>query len=185
MFARQSEMVTSEKLILAYWLLPSEPARSYFVSLISNLAGQFGAPVFEPHLTIYATRKGNEKADEVLHRVSSRCRPLRLSVRGLDHSEEFTKTVFVQFEPNNGLTRLSGALQRASAFPDSYQLNPHLSLIYKTMSRETKEKIADSISLPFDEVLFDSANAVISPAEIKSRADVEAWLVVATQRLTE
>jgi hypothetical protein len=53
------------------------------------------------------------------------------------------------------------------------------------MSPETKAQVADSLDLPFDEVSFDSVKAVISPAKIKSRADVEAWRVVATQKFTE
>jgi hypothetical protein len=53
------------------------------------------------------------------------------------------------------------------------------------MDRETKEKIVRSLSLPFKEILFDSAMAVISPAQIKSSEDVEAWRVVAEQKLWE
>jgi hypothetical protein len=62
-----------------------------------------------------------------------------------------------------------------------YQLNPHLSLIYKTMSTAAKREIVNSLSRPFDEVPFDSVKAVISPARIESRADVEAWKVVAAE----
>jgi hypothetical protein len=62
-------------------------------------------------------------------------------------------------------------------------LNPHLSLIYKTMSAESKADLAQALALPFAEVVFDSVKAVISPAEIKSREAVEAWRVVAEKKL--
>lgn len=171
-------------LILAYWLVPAEPARSFFASVISDLAARFDAPVFEPHLTVYATAKGDDNADDVLHRLLEDCEPCRLPVRGIDYSDEFTKTMFVQFEASERLMQLSSDLRRASVFQNDYQLNPHLSLIYKTMPREAKEEIAHSLALPFDEVVFASAKAVVSPAKIESREDVEAWQVVATQRLT-
>ena len=41
------------------------------------------------------------------------------------------------------------------------------------------------LSLPFTEVLFDLVEAVICPARIESRRDVENWRVAAVQRLTE
>ena len=106
------------------------------------------------------------------------------SLSGPGSSDEFTKTVFVQFQPDEALSRLSANFRQASSNKDEYHLDPHLSLIYKTMPPERKAEIANSVSLPFEEVRFDSAWAVISPADIESREDVEAWRVVATQQLT-
>jgi cyclic phosphodiesterase-like protein len=174
-------MVDSKNEILAYWLIPAEPARSHFRSLIRDLARRFDAPVFGPHVTLYVTEFGNENLAAVLrdtfHNVSSPC----LSIIAINFSNEFTKTLFVKFRPDESLARLNGKLRSASASPREYQLNPHLSLIYKTMSPETKAEMANSLRLPFDEIRFDSAKAVISPAKIESRADVEAWRVVAEE----
>jgi hypothetical protein len=170
--------------ILAYWLIPAEPVGSYFRSLISDLAARFDAPVFEPHVTVYVTDRGAEKSGAVLEHVLRNHGRYRLSARGLEQSDTFTKTVFVQFEPDPELTRLSSNLRRASAVQDDYELNPHLSLIYKTMSRDQKRDLAASITLPFEEICFDSMKAVISPANITSREDVEAWRVIATQELS-
>ena len=178
-------MAGSTGKITTYWLTPAEPARSFFASIISDLATRFDAPAFEPHLTVYVTKMGNENPDELPKRVLAGCAAYRLSIRDIDYSDEFTKTVFVQFQPNEDLTRLTAKFRRASLFRNEYRLNPHLSLIYKRMSRETKEEIASSLSLPFQEILFDSVKAVISPAEITTRKDVEAWRVVTTQRLAE
>jgi hypothetical protein len=91
----------------------------------------------------------------------------------------------VQFEPDAALTRLSSDLRRASVVQNEYELNPHLSLIYKAMPQETKRDLATSIRLPFTEVLFDSMKAVISPAKIESREDVDSWRVVASRRLAQ
>ena len=176
---------SGKKTILTCWLVPAQPARSYFSSIIGDLAARFDAPAFEPHLTVYVTQMGNENAGELLKRVLADCGTYRLLISKIAFSDEFTKTVFVQFQSDEELARLSANFRRASASQNEYQLNPHLSLIYKTMPRETKEEIASSLSLPFHEVLFDSAKAVISPTKIKSREDVEAWHVVATQRLSE
>ena len=104
-------------------------------------------------------------------------------VAGLDYSAKFTKTLFVQFAPSPELAQLSEDLRRASVSRNDYELNPHLSLIYKEMDEEMKRRLANSITLPFTEVTFDGVKAIISPAEIKKREDVETWRVVAEQKL--
>ena len=169
--------------ILTYWLIPAEPGRSYFAAVISDLAARFDAPIFEPHLTVYATALGNEDGGVVLEQVVADCPAYSLRLSGVGHSDEFTKTVFAQFHPSEALSRLSANFREASSIKDEYQLNPHVSLIYKTMPAEKKGEIANSVSFPFDEVRFDSARAVISPANIESREDVAAWRIVASQKL--
>ena len=158
--------------------------RTYFATIINDLAAKFDAPAFEPHVTLYATDAANENPSAVLKPVLKERGPCRLSVRGLNYSDKFTKTVFVQFEPDTELARLSSDLRRASMVQNDYEPNPHLSLIYKTMDRETKREIANSIRLPFTTVAFDLVKAVISPGEVKSRQDFEAWRVVAEQKLS-
>jgi hypothetical protein len=169
--------------ILAYWLIPAEPALSYFRAVIIEFARRFDAPIFEPHVTLYVTNAAEENPTEVLRRTVPNSATYRLSIASIDFSGEFTKTLFVQFRPDTALATLSAKLRSASVSQPEYQLNPHLSLVYKTMARETKEQIANSIGLPFTAVCFDSVKAIISPAEIKARKDVEAWRVVATDNL--
>jgi 2'-5' RNA ligase len=175
----------SAKQIVAYWLCPAEPDRMHFVELINDLAKKFGGPTFEPHVTLYVTDAAKENPDAVLAQVAKGWSSTCLSIHGLDYSDNFTKTFFVQFKPDADVTRLSSDLRRASAVQNDYELNPHLSLVYKAMAHETKRDLAHSIRLPFIEVRFDTVKAVISPAKIESRADVEAWRVVATQQLAE
>jgi Cyclic phosphodiesterase-like protein len=169
--------------IVTYWLCPAEPERSQFAGLISDLARRFDAPVFEPHLTIYVTNANRENPLTVLEKIIKGRPRYRLTIRGLDYSDKFTKTLFVQFAPDAALGDLSEDLRRASATRNDYQLNPHVSLLYKKTDEETKRRLAASVTLPFSEVNFDSVKAVISPAEINSRADVEAWRVIAEHRL--
>lgn len=169
--------------IITYWLCPAEPARREFAAMIRDLAARFDAPIFEPHVTLYVTDASGENPEPVLAAVTGRGE-YRLAVRGLDYSAQFTKTLFVQFARDPELACLSEDLRRASASPIDYELNPHLSLLYKNMDQETKRGLALSIPLPFTEVAFHSLKAVISPALITSREDVEAWRVVAERRLT-
>lgn len=170
--------------MVVYWLIPAEPARRFLAATIAELAARFDAPLFEPHVTLYATQTGHEDPAHVLTRALADCQSFRLSAQDIQHSDEFTKTVFVQFAPSPPLANLSRTLRQASTRHDEYELNPHLSLIYQAMPRATRAVVAASVSLPFTEVLFDSVKAIRSPAQVRSRPDVEAWLVEAEQRLT-
>jgi 2'-5' RNA ligase len=172
-----------EKTIIAYWLLPAEPARSELAGIISDLAKRFDAPSFEPHVTVYVTEADRQNAADVLRRVLREHQPFRLSVRGIEYSDKFTKTLFIQFAADAELSRCSDELRRASTSASDYQLNPHLSLIYKAMAHETQRDLAAAITLPFAEISFDEMKAIVSPAEIKDRGDVEAWRVVAEGKL--
>ena len=149
--------VAEPNAILAYWLVPTESARDVLASRIAELAERFDAPLFEPHVTVYGGRDEDDKTGEVLNRALAGFGPLRLSVGDIRCSEEFTK----------------------------YELNPHLSLIYKEMTPEARADVAASITLPFTEVTFDCAKAIVCPRSIRSREDVENWRVVASQRLTK
>ncbi|MDP9005135.1 MAG: 2'-5' RNA ligase family protein [Verrucomicrobiota bacterium] len=176
---------TPEKSSLAHWLIPAEPVRSLFVSTIARLSSRFDSPVFEPHLTIYAASSSTESSKEALKAALSGWAPFRLTVREIGCSEAFTKTVFVQFEQSAALAEMSRELREASGANDEYELDPHLSLIYKRMTKEERAELAASIRLPFTEVLFDTVKAVVCPTTpIRSREDVENWRVVASQRLT-
>ena len=79
-----------------------------------------------------------------------------MSVVGVRFSEEFFKTVFVQFSASAAVAQLSAAIQSHSVYAGAYHIDPHLSLIYKNMSPDDKNKLAGSLRLPFDEVMFDS-----------------------------
>ncbi|MFL6521499.1 MAG: hypothetical protein ACJ8NS_14865 [Chthoniobacterales bacterium] len=171
--------------IVTYWLCPAEPQRDQLARVIGDLATRFDAPTFEPHVTIHTTNAEREDPARVLEKIVKGRRQYRLRARGLDYSDEYTKTLFVQLAPDAALVQLSEDLRRASVSPGDYQLNPHVSLLYKKMDEETKRHLAASIILPFTEVDFSGVKAVVSPAEIQSRKDVERWRVIAECSLTE
>jgi 2'-5' RNA ligase len=172
------------RVITAYWLIPAEPAYRFLTSTIEDLASRFDAPLFKPHLTVYVSRKADEDPEKTLKEALRGLTAIRLPVSDIHCAEEFTKTLFVQFEPSAELSRLNRAFQQSSPSANGYELNPHLSLIYKKMTKEERTELAASIRLPFTTVLFDTVKAVVCPTTpIRSREDVENWRVVATQRL--
>jgi hypothetical protein len=57
-------------------------------------------------------------------------------------------------------------------------------LLYKKMEPVTRRELAASIYVPLSEVTFDTIKAVRCLSPTQSRADVEAWRVVAAASLS-
>ena len=169
--------------MIAYWLIPSAPRRDFFATLIAELAQRFDAPIFEPHLSIFAEPANEAHARRVIKEVAADFGPIGMSVVGIRFSEEFFKTVFVQFSASAAITQLSAAIQSRSIDAGEFHLDPHLSLIYKNMSPDDKNKLAGSLRLPFDEVMFDSVAAINVPNGARTRTGVESWETVAERRM--
>jgi 2'-5' RNA ligase len=171
-----------EKTATAYWLIPAEPARSFFERTIVDLARRYNAPVFKPHMTVYVGSDRVE-AEEVIAKAVGGCRLVHAKALKVCQSGEFIKTLFVQFALDTKLQQLNELIRDAAQDSSDYQLNPHLSLLYKKMSILARRQLAHSIKVPFSEVTFDSIKAVRCALSTQNRADVEAWRVVATKSL--
>lgn len=135
-------------------------------------------------MTVYV---GSERveAEEVIAKAASGCRLVQVKVLKVCQSSEFIKTLFVQFALERKLQQLNEMIRDAAQDSSDYQLKPHLSLLYKTMSIPARRQLAHSIKVPFSEVTFESIKAVRCISPTRSRADVEAWHVVATKSLGE
>lgn len=174
----------SRRIVIAYWLIPAEPARGFFQGLIEDLACRYDAPRFEPHVTIHVGANHADSAEKALSKAARECQPINLKALGIDHSDEFIKTLFVQFAPNRKLRHLNAIIRTTAQDPVHYELKPHLSLLYKSLPAVVRRDLADSIKAPFSEVVFDSLKAVHCISPTHSRADVEAWRVGARKQLS-
>ena len=168
--------------MVAFWLVPARAERDRLASLIAGLAARFDAPVFEPHVTLFGGKIAEEKAADVLQRCDF-AMPIELEIAGVEFSEKFTMTLFVQFRSSQRASELSAAIKTAAEIESDYEFNPHLSLLYKEMPEREKAAAALTIELPFDRVAFDGVKAIVTPAGIKTRAEVEAWRTIGERRV--
>ena len=171
--------------VIAYWLIPSEPAHSFFQRIINDLARRYDAPVFEPHVTVHVGADQADAAEKALGKVTSECKLIRQTPLGIDQSDEFIKTLFVQFAMSAELGKINGIIRDAANDSSHYELKPHLSLLYKNLPAASRRELAASINVPFSEVTFDAIKAVRCVSPTESGADVEAWHVVAAGSLSD
>jgi 2'-5' RNA ligase len=170
--------------VIAYWLIPSEPAHGFFQRIINDLALRYDASVFEPHVTIHVGPDRADAAKDALADAARECKLIRLTPLGIDESDEFIKTLFVQFAMSAEMRKTNDIIRQAADDSSRYQLKPHLSLLYKNLAAATRRKLAASINVPVSEVTFDAIKAVRCVSPTKSGADVEAWHLVAAASLS-
>jgi hypothetical protein len=162
---------------IAYWLIPARPVRELFSEIIRILAEELDAPRFEPHLSLLATPGSDQSARNLLRRIEAQ--RIHLAVRDVGFSAEFSKTLFVRFESSDALTELRNELGRGvKSLPD-----PYVSLIYKKLAPRAQSELASAIKFPFPGVVFDCIKAIRCSAPARTRADVEAWKVIARKSL--
>ena len=112
---------------VSYWLTAAEPDRTHWSEVIRSLAARFDAPIFEPHVTVYSgALHSNANPEEIVRTATREFSEIVLHASGIGHTEQFTKTLFIEFAANEALTKLSGELKRRSALAEDYELKPHL-----------------------------------------------------------
>jgi 2'-5' RNA ligase len=175
----------TKQIVISYWLIPSEPAHSFFQRIINDLARRYDAPVFEPHVTIHVGADRDDAARNALGDARRECKLIGLTPLGIDQTDEFIKTLFVQFAMSAELRKINDMIRTAANDSSQYKLNPHLSLLYKNLAAAPRRELAASINIPFFEVTFDAIKAVRCVSPTESSADVEAWHVVAAASLSD
>ncbi len=170
--------------VIAYWLIPAEPARTFFQGLIEGIARRYNAPLFEPHVTLHVGANHADAAEKALSKAARECQAIKLKALEIDHSGEFIKTLFVQFAISARLRQLNRVIRNAAEDSSRYQLKPHLSLLYKKMPAVARSELADSINVPFSEVAFGALKAVRCISPTQTRADVEGWRLVGATELS-
>ena len=179
---RRGGLVTRQT-VIAYWLIPSEPARSFFKQIINDLACRYEAPLFEAHVTIYVGINRPDAAENALEKAARQCKRLRLTPLGIDQSAEFIKTLFVQFAMSSELRQINHIIREAAHDSSQYELKPHLSLLYQNLAAAVRAELAASITMPFSEIPFDSLQAIRCVSPTQTGADVEAWEIMASKLL--
>ena len=164
--------------VIAYWLIPAEPAHTFFHRVIDDLARRYEAAAFEPHVTLHVGADRADSVQQALAESARECTPIKLKPLGIQQSDEFVKTLFVQFALSAELRQANEIMRTAAQDYSEYDLKPHLSLLYNKMEAAVRRKLAASIVVPFSQITFDRIKAVRCVSPTQSRADVESWRVI-------
>lgn len=169
---------------ISFWLIPSREDLAYFQEIINTFAKAYDAPTFTPHVTIFSGEYESETSLEcIVEQATQGIKSLSLRVEQVLYTEEFTKSLFVQFQQNSTLSQICETLRSYAKIPSKFTLNPHLSLIYQNLNEDSKKKLITQISLPKSEVLFNEVRVISTPNQVATREDVEMWKLLLTKSL--
>lgn len=164
------------------WLTPGEPLRSRLRSIIVDLAARLDAVEFEPHVTVFCGPTNDAAARDLVRRIARETPPCELIAERLDHTGSFTKTLFVQFQELAAVRRIFETA-RAGSPPSNYVLNPHLSLLYKTLPAVTRQELSRTTDAPRGRYAFERIAMIETELPIEEDGPVRRWRKVCDEAL--
>jgi len=160
----------------SFWLTPRAADYHEPAGIIAALNESYRAPKFEPHVTVYSGAcSDRELLKRVIAELLAEVEPIALEVAGVRATEDFFKTLFIEFEESSVLRELHGNLKAALKQDSGYTLRPHLSLIYLDLELDRKWEIASTVSIDQSVLIFDEAKLVSPGNEDLGWRDIEKW----------
>jgi len=135
-----------EKEKYALWLMPEGELGDRLGALIRDLAAEFAAPPFQPHITLLGGIRGRlEGIKRKASDLAASLRPFEVRLSHLDYLDEYYKCLFIRVEETEAvMDAFSEARDFMKSFLDGLSLDapmPHLSLLYGDFSFALKEEL--------------------------------------------
>ncbi len=163
--------------------MPREPLRSRLRTIINRLAASLDAVEFEPHLTLFSGPSTDDEACAVTRRIAQQFAPIELIAERLGHTPSYTKTLFVQFRELAPARRMFEAAAKGYSRQSGYKLNPHLSLLYKTLPKARQQELCETLQAPMGSYGFDRLRMIETELPIEDAGPVRRWRVACDEPL--
>jgi 2'-5' RNA ligase len=139
----------------ALWIIPEEIACRRLKEVIDRLSQEYSTPVFEPHLTLLG---GLTEAEDILAKKASvlgrALKPFVIQLGIPDYRDEYYRSLFLKASETNDLMRAYEISCRVFSRSSTPPFEPHVSLMYGDLPKETREKlvsdIGDSLRMDFN-----------------------------------
>ncbi len=180
-----SDALAAQKQPFAVWLTPKKNQAVYLSGVIHYVCDEYSAIPFNPHLTLVSgiTHDTNtllEEAESVLRDVI----PIKLSIQKISCADDFFKTLFLTFDENDSLIQIFQKFKTAITGNHTESFFPHVSLLYKKMTFEEKQKISSNLEIPIHEIMFDTVQIVCPGNRKKGWYDISRWETIFNRKLT-
>jgi hypothetical protein len=137
---------------------------------------------FEPHVTVFCGPSTESEARAFAQRIARQCSPVEMTADRLDHTESYTKTLFVLFQDSAAVRHMFETAKGASP-QSNYVLNPHLSLLYKKLPGARRRELCDTLDVPLVDYFFDRIRMVETELPIDDDGPVRRWRMVCDEAL--
>jgi len=116
--------------------------------IILNLARDYNGPIFQPHCTLIG------KTDVSLPRLKLAIIDLnsnfdlsKVHPKEINYSENYWRSLYIELDEKIVLTKWHEYICHSFSIDNDKEYLPHISLMYNSISREEKKRIAKNIRL--------------------------------------
>ncbi len=137
---------------IGYYLFfePVGEIASELQTTITKLAGEFNAPIFNPHVTLLA--RIPEQPEDVLiektKELAQSLAPITLSFGNLHAQDVYFKALYIEINEKEQMVEYHKKASELFETPDEGIYFPHLSLLYGNYPAEQKSHALQTITLP-------------------------------------
>lgn len=135
----------------ALWLIPQGTLYEETEKIIAELAKEFSAPAFHPHVTLLGGISGNE--EEIVRlcsRLAKALRPFSIKLTTIDYLDDFYRCLYIRVEESKVIKEANAKAKEILGQNAACPYMPHLSLLYGNLSPSTKERIISSLDEIFE-----------------------------------
>ncbi len=167
----------------SYWLLPDEPHYSHLAETIRRLAHAYGGPIFEPHVTLYTGEACRKVKDRVLSELNELGQNIELTPIGVSGGGLFTKTLFLQFALTKEISSLCKRVRDLQTAVSSFQIDPHLSLLYMELVPEARQNLMENLVLYQGSITFSSIRVIETEFPVNEADVIQRWSNIGSTKL--
>jgi 2'-5' RNA ligase len=164
--------------VYSVWLMPEPVWQRTFTAAVRDLAARFGAPVFEPHLTLIGGRPFDRAdLDRRVAQALPGTAPIAQPIRDVVTGEAYFRSFFALFAAEGPLLELKHRVDRAVLGAAARDFMPHVSLLYGAAEPKAKAVAAADYRAAMTglTVRFERVEIVRSGDEVP----IEQWQSVA------
>ena len=128
------------------WLLPTGEQQLRLAETIDRLSLDHGGPRFDPHLTLLGGLDGAAAPfAAATERLAASLPPIRLRLQDIAFGDERYRCLYLRVEQQDDLMAAHREALRLFGRKDDPAFLPHLSLLYGTLSPDTRTAIAATL----------------------------------------
>lgn len=153
------------------WLMPEGVVYTRFLEIINQLAEEFSAPVFEPHVTLLGGIEGVE--EDILSKTQKLAfllGPYKINFSKIDYEDFYFRALYLRAEKTEEVAEANQKAREIFDIGEQGDYMPHLSFMYGDFPESQKQKIIQEIGNNFP-IGFEVASIDL----FKTEGEVSAW----------
>lgn len=152
------------------WLLPDEPYFDIYHQTIADLAAQYKTPVFEPHVTLVSGLSAPEsRLITAVSNFAATHKNLILTFHSIGYTHGFFTSLFLRAHLTPEADQLNQKARQALNPFSQTNYDPHLSLLYGSISPDEKQSIIETLHFQRKTISFSRLQLV------RGHTDVGQW----------